>query len=298
MEIDQPYLFIEINDNKFNFLVVKYNENFDFNIVHSDSVKSEGISNGKIVDTNSSSKVIKDNLNIIENKLGFTFKKATIINDQSTFTCINISGYKNLAGSQITNDDISFILNDIKKIVSDSQPNKSLIHLFNSNFILDKTVVEKIPIGLYGEFYKQHLTFFLLPKNDLKNLKLIFNNCHINIERVIFKHFAEGINLINRNKTSDLLAIININKKRSNISIFNKFSFFYSENFPFGSDIIMEDVKKVCSLDLNVVKNIFSDISFGKIFRLSLYSYFSFINIRNPSLLLLKLPVKLNIFIL
>ena len=83
----------------------------------------------------------------------------------NTYKCINVSGYKNLLGSQVTDDDISFILNDIKKIISDNQPNESLIHLFNSKFVLDKNNIEKIPIGLYGEFYNQQLTFFLLPKN-------------------------------------------------------------------------------------------------------------------------------------
>ena len=108
------------------------------------------------------------------NKINFTFKRATIISDQNTYKCINVSGYKNLSGSQITDGDISFVLNNIKKIISDNQPNKTLIHLFNSKFVLDKNSIEKIPIGLYGEFYNQHLTFSLLPKNDLKNLKLIF----------------------------------------------------------------------------------------------------------------------------
>ena len=262
MEIDQPYLFVEINDKNFNFLVVKYDENFDFKIVHSETVKSEGISDGKVIDLLNISKIIKEILNSIENKISFTFKSATVISDQNTYKCINVSGYKNLLGSQITDDDISFILNDIKKIILDNQPNKSLIHLFNSKFVLDQNSIEKIPIGLYGEFYNQHLTFFLLPKNDLKNLKLIFNNCHINIERVVFKSFADGINLISKKKISKSVGIININKKRSKISIFENLSFIYSDNFSFGSDIIMSDVEKVCSLNPNIVKKIFKNISF------------------------------------
>tara|TARA_A100000164_G_C21904193_1_gene772099 strand:- start:809 stop:2008 length:1200 start_codon:yes stop_codon:yes gene_type:complete len=262
MEINQPYLFVEINDKNFNFLVVKYDENFDFKIIYSETIKSEGISNGKVVDALIISKIIKENLNLIENKINFTFKSATIISDQNTYKCINVSGYKNLSGSQITDDDISFILNDIKKIISDNQPNKTLIHLFNSKFVLDKNNIEKIPIGLYGEFYNQHLTFFLLPKNDLKNLKLIFNNCHINIERVVYKNFAEGINLINKNSISKSVGIININKKRSKISIFKNLSFVYSEDYSFGSDIIMSDVEKVCSLNIDIVKNIFKNMSF------------------------------------
>ncbi|OUW62280.1 MAG: hypothetical protein CBD63_00135 [Candidatus Pelagibacter sp. TMED203] len=262
MEINQPYLFVEINDKNFNFLVVKYDENFDFKIIYSETIKSEGISNGKVVDALIISKIIKENLNLIENKINFTFKSATIISDQNTYKCINVSGYKNLSGSQITDDDISFILNDIKKIISDNQPSKTLIHLFNSKFVLDKNNIEKIPIGLYGEFYNQHLTFFLLPKNDLKNLKLIFNNCHINIERVVYKNFAEGINLINKNSISKSVGIININKKRSKISIFKNLSFVYSEDYSFGSDIIMSDVEKVCSLNIDIVKNIFKNMSF------------------------------------
>jgi len=71
MEIDQPYLFVEINDKNFNFLVVKYDENFDFKIVHSETVKSEGISDGKVIDLLNISKIIKEILNLIENKISF-----------------------------------------------------------------------------------------------------------------------------------------------------------------------------------------------------------------------------------
>ena len=94
MEIDKPYLFIEINDKNFNFFVVKYNEDFDFQVIYKDLIKSEGITNGKIVDQNISSKILKDKLNFIEKKINFTFKNATIISDQENYNCINASGFK------------------------------------------------------------------------------------------------------------------------------------------------------------------------------------------------------------
>ncbi len=265
MEINKPYLIVEINDSKFNFLVIKYDENFDFKVLHSSSINSDGVSNGKVKNIKIASNLIKSNLDNIEKIVGFTFKNATVVNNQNNYNCINVSGFKNLAGSQITKDDISFILNDLRKIISDSQPNNSLIHLFNSNFILDKNIVKSLPIGLHGEFYNQHLTFFLLPTNDLKNLKLIFHNCHISIERIIFKYFADGINFISNNKVSDFFIKINIDKKRSNISIFKNLSFIFSEDFLFGSDIIMKDVKKACSLDEDTVQNIFDRLSFSKL---------------------------------
>ena len=169
MEIEKPYLFAEINEKNFIFLVVKYDENFDFKVIYSISKESEGILDGKITNVESSSKIIKDCLNLIEKKVNFIFKDVTVINNQGNFSCINISGFKKLSGSQILDENISYLLNNIKKLVLDNQSDKSLIHLFNSNFFLDYNVLKNPPIGLHGDLYNQHLTFFLLPKNHSLN---------------------------------------------------------------------------------------------------------------------------------
>ena len=264
MEINKPYLFIDIDDKKFTFLVVEYNEDFNFKELDSLNIESAGVEDGKIIDSQASIKIIKENLNLIEKKIGFTFKNATIINNQYNFSCINISGFKKLSGSQISNEDISFILNQIKKNVVDNQPHNSLIHLFNSNFVLDNNNLTNLPIGLYGDLYSHHLSFFLLPKNDLKNLKLVLSNCNINIERIILKTFAERIEKIKSITNKDFSVFIKIKHDRSYISIFKNLSYIYSETFNFGSDIIIKDVSKLCSLDLNTVKKIFQEDNFLK----------------------------------
>ena len=256
MEIDKPCLFLEINDKNFIFLVAQYDENFNYKVIESTEVKSEGILDGKIIDIELSSKILKTSIVSIEKKIGFTFKSTILISNQNNFECINISGYKKLAGSQIFNDDISYILNKIKKIVLDNNPKKLLIHLFNSNFVLDNAILSKLPIGLYGEFYNQHLTFFLLPEHELKNMKLTLKNCNINIERFIFKVFAQGIKKLN---TKELSLLINIQEKRSDISIFDNSSLVFSEPFNFGSDLIISDVSKISSLTSKVIKEIFKD---------------------------------------
>ncbi len=261
METDKPYLFIEINDKNFIFFVVKYNEDFDFQVIYKDLIKSEGITNGKIIDQNISSKILKDKLNLIEKKINFTFKYATIISDQGNYNCINASGFKKLKGSQILEEDISYILNNVKKLITDNEPDKSLIHLFNTSYILDKNILNNLPIGLHGDFYNHHLTFFLLPKNDIKNLKLVLNSCDLEIERIILKPFAQGLYEIKKNKNNNKLFLINLNKKKTSISIFNNLSFIFSQNFEFGTDIIMQDVSKLCSLEIETVEDIFKEIN-------------------------------------
>ena len=274
MNISKPHLFIEINNEELIFLVVKYNENLDFQVLESVVSKSEGVEHGKITDVFLSSKIIKTQLNLIEKKIKFIFKTATVINNQENLECISVSGFKKLNGSQISNEDIFYILNNIKKLVLDSHPFKSLIHLFNSDFILDKVALKNPPIGLYGEFYNQHLTFFLLPKNEVKNIKVVLNNCGINIERIILKSFVENLEKIKQNKIEEILISIKLGKVKSNISIFYKSSFIYSENFKFGSDMIIKDISKLCSLSSNTVRKIFSTICFD-----------DFLNIKNEEFL-------------
>ena len=68
MEIDKPYLFIEINEKNFIFFIAQYNQDLDFKILETKVVESSGILKGQIVDIEHSSKIIKDNLNILEKK--------------------------------------------------------------------------------------------------------------------------------------------------------------------------------------------------------------------------------------
>ena len=60
MEINKPYLFIEINDENFIFLIARYNENLEFEILDSIVTKAEGIKNGKVTDVEVSSKILKN----------------------------------------------------------------------------------------------------------------------------------------------------------------------------------------------------------------------------------------------
>ena len=109
MNLFKPYLIVEINDNNFIFLVVEYNENLDFKVILSRKVESLGTEKKRVTDIDAVYKILKENVQQIEKDINFTFKYAFLIKDQEDFNCINVSGYKKLGGSQISNEDISYI---------------------------------------------------------------------------------------------------------------------------------------------------------------------------------------------
>ena len=255
MKLNEPYLIIDLNDNKIIFFVVSFNEKKNFKILKNFFLDSSGIHNGRIIDIEIVSKLLKKTINDLEEDLNYFFSETTVIINPNQINCLNVSGYKKLNGAQISNEDITYILNDIKKIILDSEKNFFLVHLFNSNFSLDSDNLDNLPIGLFGDFYNQNMTFFLANQNILKNIKSVFNNCGLNIEKIILKSFVDGINLLTNDQLQKNFTILRLEHNRINISLFKNKSFVFTEDFNFGFDLIIKDISKLCSLKISEVEN-------------------------------------------
>ena len=261
MKLNEPYLITVLNDKKIIFFVISYDEKKDYKIIKNILINSEGIQNGRIIDIELLTKLIKKTINSIEDELKYFFSKVSVIINPNNVNCINISGYKKLNGSQVSKEDITYILNDIKTTITLNEDKHSLVHLFNSSFSLDSDNLENLPIGLFGEFYNQNMTFFLVNKNVLKNVKLIFNNCGLNIDRVILKPFVEGINFLKKNKNNKNFTVIKLENSRVNISLFKNKSYVVAQDFNFGIDLIIKDISKLCSLKINEVEFFLKEIN-------------------------------------
>ena len=264
MEIINPYLFVEINDSNFTFIVVSSDENENLKVLKKIISTHEGIINNKFVNIDQTNLIIKKNIEIIEDELNYIFKEAVVILDNFRYLCTNISGFKKLNGSQILKENISYILNSLKLNVTENEKEKTILHIFNSESVLDGTRVENLPIGLFGNFYNHALTFFLVGNNDLKNIKQIFSRNNLKIKKFFIKDFIEGAQLINQNHNIDTFLKIKIKKKSSNLSFFDKSALRYIEYFDFGTNIILKDIEKVCALSNEFLSKILDDQMFKK----------------------------------
>ena len=260
MQTGIPTLFVEINDLNYIFVVGKYDENQNLKIIEKIITPNEGIEKNKFTNINLAEKLIKKNIQTIEDKINYVFKEVTIIIDTFENSCINISGFKKLNGSQVLKENISYILNSLKLAISESEKKKTILHIFNSKSILDGISIENLPIGLFGDFYSHELTFFLIDNNDMKNIKQVFNKNNLTIKKILIKNFIEGTQIINQNNNKiETFYKIKINKDRSHISFFDKASFRYEEYFNFGTSIIFKDISKVCSIKNETIVKILSD---------------------------------------
>ena len=255
MKINLPHLFVEINNLNYKFIVVQLDENHNLKIIEKFILPNNEIKMNKLQNFQEANKIIKFNIEKIEGKVDFIFKDIVLIIGNLEQTCVSLSAYKRLNGSQVLKENISYILNSLKHVLSQTEKEKTILHIFNSKSILDGNENKNLPIGLFGNFYIHELSFILVDLNELKNIRNMFSKINLNINKIILKDFCEGTQLINNNENIETFLKIEINKNQSETFLFENSSFKFSEKLTFGTEIIYRDIKKICLINENIIKN-------------------------------------------
>ena len=135
---NSPKLFISIGNNEITIIVGRSDELNSFEILEKLIMPIDGIKENKISDLNKVSNLIKRNILLIEQKVNYTFKEIILILDNFETSFLNLSGFKRLNGTQISKENITYILNSLKSYVEEIEKNKKILHIFNSEYCLDK----------------------------------------------------------------------------------------------------------------------------------------------------------------
>ena len=253
-------LYLEINDYNLIFYVGGINVENNFKILYELEVSLEGIENSKVSDLEKVFNKIKENVYLIEQKFNHTFKELVLILDNFNPTFINITGFKKLNSSQVLKENITYILNTIKNSIDEIELKKTILHIFNSKFYLDKKKIKNVPIGLFGDFYSHELSFTLINSNDYKNLKNIFDKCNLKIKKILIKSFIKGANISDTYKYTDTFFQIRINENNSKIFYFENDTLKFEQNFKFGTSIIAKDISKITTLKLDTIRKILDNV--------------------------------------
>ena len=253
-------LYLEINDYNLIFYVGGINVENNFKILYELEVSLEGIENSKVSDLEKFFNKIKENVYLIEQKFNHTFKELVLILDNFNPTFINITGFKKLNSSQVLKENITDILNTIKNSIDEIELKKTILHIFNSKFYLDKKKIKNLPIGLFGDFYSHELSFTLINSNDYKNLKNIFDKCNLKIKKILIKSFIKGANISDTYKYTDTFFQIRINENNSKIFYFENDTLKFEQNFKFGTSIIDKDISKITTLKLDTIRKILDNV--------------------------------------
>ena len=251
-----PKLFISIGNKEIIIITGSSDDQNSFELLEKFILPIDGISQNRISDLEKITNLIKRNILIIEQKLNHTFKDIILILDNLEISFLNLSGFKKLNGSQISKENITYILNSLKSCIEESEENKKILHIFNSEYCLDKKKIDNLPIGLFGDFYSHELSCALINQNDYENLKIIFQKCNLNIRKILVDSYTKASYISNLYPDTNTFYYIQIQTNNCKIIYVKNDSIILEEKFKFGSEIVEKDISKIISLKLNVVKNI------------------------------------------
>ena len=261
MNFKDPIGIIELGNLNIKCIIFRINNN-NAEILSTSITPSEGIHNDVVVNISKASKAIRSCISNAEEKAKILLKKINVVFEQPDFLCTKFSKNKKINGSKIHKGDIEFLLKEAKKQLVLNDNKKSIVHIFNYNYIVDgKTFVEE-PIGVYADSLTHEITFISAPKNNLKNINQVFIDCDIEIERLISRTFALGVKLLNQKELEFGAAILDLGSEKISFGIFKNLALVHSITFPIGINHITKDISKVCSLNLNESENIRNNIDF------------------------------------
>ena len=263
MIVDDPIGIIELGNIKIKCIIVKINNENVAEILSTSSIDSEGIHNGVIINITKASNAIRSCISKAEKKAEISIKKINVVIEQPEFLCTKLSKDRKINGSKVQKEDIEFLLKEAKKQLILNDKNQSIIHIFNHNYIVDNKIFIEEPINVFADSLTHEMTFITAPKNNLKNINQIFLDCDIEIERLISQTFALGVELFDTQELQSGIVLINLGLKKISLGLFKNLALVHSITFPVGVDHIVNDISKVCSLNLEESLEIRNNIDFS-----------------------------------
>ncbi len=254
---------IELGNIKIKCLIFKIKSDGTAEILSSSITPSDGIYNDVIVNLTKASNAIRMCISQAEKKIKVSLKKINIVFEQPEFLCTKFSKHKKIDGSKIDKADIEFLLSEAKKQLILNDKNQSIIHIFNHNYIVDKKNFIEEPIGVYADTLFHEMTFISAPKNNLKNIRQVFMDCDLEVEKLISRTFALGIKVLNNNDFNNGAVLINLDFEKISLGLFKNLALVHSITIPIGTNHISKDISKVCSLDLEESDLILRNIDFS-----------------------------------
>ena len=259
MNSDDPIGIIELGNINIKCLIFKIKDNKS-EILSTSITSSEGIHNGAVINLTKASKAIRSCISIAEKKAEILLKKINVILEGPEFLSTKFTKHKKINGSKIQKDDIDFLLKEAKKQLILNDKKQTIIHIFNHNYVVDGKAFHDEPIGVYADSLSHEMTFITIPKNNLKNINQTFNDCDIEIERLISNTFALGAKLLNNKELEFGSILIDMGFEKTSLGLFKNLALAHSITLPLGINHITKDISKVCSLGIEESVIIRNDI--------------------------------------
>ncbi|MGM9878890.1 MAG: cell division FtsA domain-containing protein [Bacilli bacterium] len=215
------YTSIDIGTDEIKAVTIEeYNEKF--NVLATAIVPSKGVKKGLIVDASLITSAVKKAIKTLESKLGTKIEQVIAV-VPSNNRDINIATGEidvNTSSAIIDGDTIfSCLQKSLKKHVS---ADMEVVSVMPIEYKIDNAKKVKNPLGLEGSKLAVKSVVVSVPKKNVYSVVGILENIGIEVVDIVISSIADYYAVSDKELDKDVVALVDIGKEKSVLSVFNK----------------------------------------------------------------------------
>ena len=240
---------LDIGSDKIK-LVVSEMHNNNFFVLACSEVNSKGIKKGFVVDPEAAVESVKECFKRVNEVLSIKIDNVILIVPSNESEFIKSDGYTTINREEdiVSGDDIVRALQAC--VYNKVSSNKELVNIMPLNYVLDEDTVVTDPKGEHANKLTVNSVLGVVPKKNVYGIFSLLNTMGIKVTDVCFGGIADYYEFRRKSMIDSEVAVINIGKDKTEISILSKNVLVGNDVLNIGGRNIDRDISYVYDLSL------------------------------------------------
>ena len=248
MAIGDIIVGVDIGTSKVNAVVGEVNSFNQVEIIATSECKCFGMKKSKITDEEEVSAAVSKVIEFAEQEANLKIHSAYVTIPGKYITIVQNSIVKEAKDKYagISSKDVTSAMMQVKDI--DIPDDKVLIDIVPNEFSLDNGRIVEDPVGALSSTFTIKAQVILADKEYVRQLTSVFKKAGIDIDGIVPNVLSERGLILDNNELNDNVMILDIGAGNTDIGVFEKESFIYTNTIPLGGDNITSDIAYVFNI--------------------------------------------------
>ena len=248
MAIGDIIVGVDIGTSKVNAVVGEVNSFNQVEIIATSECKCFGMKKSKITDEEEVSAAVSKVIEFAEQEANLKIHSAYVTIPGKYITIVQNSIVKEAKDKYagISSKDVTSAMMQVRDI--DIPDDKVLIDIVPNEFSLDNGRIVEDPVGALSSTFTIKAQVILADKEYVRQLTSVFKKAGIDIDGIVPNVLSERGLILDNNELNDNVMILDIGAGNTDIGVFEKESFIYTNTIPLGGDNITSDIAYVFNI--------------------------------------------------
>ncbi len=255
------FISLEIGSYNLKSLISEILPNNKLSILGIGITKTKGMENGKIYNINLFIECIKNTINKIEIMSKIKIDSLFLVISGNYVNCIYEYGMILLKGKEVTKNDINKVIKVAKSVKLSND--YTILHVVPLEYTIDTNKGIRNPLGLSGLRMKVKVLLIICNNSLINSFIKVFFHLNIKIKKIIFSGLVSNYSLFTKEERESDVYIVDIGSSITTINFYHLNSLFYFKIFPYGGNLVTNDISYI--LNLSKLKSEFIKINYSSL---------------------------------